>query len=120
MNLELEQKYWNAGQDKESYSKKNWHEIIHALLDNFKEFIGQDFQRYPGYSLHLERPDYPCFCIWFWIEDEKKSFVSTVWLAVMGGEMIADTEKGKVFSSGITMFLFDPITKKRCCLMAKA
>lgn len=113
MNSELEQKLWNVGQGEVRYSPEVWNEIIQALLDDFQEFINQDFQRDPEYSLHLEIPDSPSFTIWIWSETKQNPFISRVWLAVMGAEIVADRIKGKVFSVGLTLFLFDAITKKR-------
>ena len=65
MNLELEQKLWEAGKQEQTYRKEIWYEIIDSLLDDFHQFIGQDFHRDPEIQLNIENPNCPSLVKYF-------------------------------------------------------
>ncbi|HEY9853221.1 MAG TPA: hypothetical protein V6D28_27360 [Leptolyngbyaceae cyanobacterium] len=119
MNTDLEQKLWSAGQGEEPYTKETWYEIIDILLDDFQKFIGENFQREPEIYLSIEYPHSPLFSQWIWSEEKKISPLSTVWSAVIGGDMVGTEAGGNVkniFYVSLTLFLFDATSKKRLSL----
>jgi hypothetical protein len=116
MNSALEQLLWNAGQGNESYTKETWHKIIDALLGDFTLLIGQDFQCDPETNLDITRPHSPSFGRWMWSSERENFPLSTVWLAVVGGDMVGTESGGNVFHVSLTLFLFDATNKKRLCL----
>ena len=100
MNLELEEKLWNAGKGEKGYSKETWYEIIDALLDDFRDFIGQDFHRDPNILLSIENPC-PSFGRWIWTDKEGRFPISVTWSAFIGGDIVES------FDVGITLLMFD-------------
>ena len=119
MDLKLEQMLWNAGQQKEAYTQEIWQEIIDVLLDDFQDLIKQDFQRDPKIRLYLEKINYPSFGRSIWTSNREDSPLSTVWFAVIAGDMVGIEEEGNVkniFQATLTLFLFEASSKKRLCL----
>jgi hypothetical protein len=117
MNFDLEQKLWNAVLGSDPYSKDTWYEIIDALLDDFRKFIGQDFERDPEISLNITRRNSPSICQWMWSKKESNFPTSTIWSAVIGGNIVGTENGENVFGVSITLFLFDANNKKRLCLI---
>ncbi|MBD2299835.1 hypothetical protein H6G80_31615 [Nostoc sp. FACHB-87] len=116
MKLNIEQKLWNLGKENESYTKEDFYEIIDALLDDFQEFMGHNFKRDTEIYLDTKKLHSPSFCRWMWTMETEKSPLSTVWLAVIGGDMVGTENGDNVFHVSLTLFLFDAISKKRLCL----
>ena len=134
MNYDLEQKLWIAGQTDQIYEQKTWSNIVDSLLEDFKYFIGQNFERDTEISLNIKNPSSPSFVIWIWNSEEKisnpnsnfvkdshqkKYLVSKVWSGVMGAGMAGSIESGQLedlFSVSLTVFIFDPISEKRVYL----
>ena len=137
MNNELELKFWDAGQEGKNYSKVIWLKIIDALVNDFKKFIGHDFEQHSDIFLEIDQPCSPAFSIWMYSLgfEQEISKLTTKWLtkigadigienevshypikwsAVMGGEMVA-TEKNPngVFSVNVNMFVFRLNEEKR-------
>lgn len=106
MNLELEQKLWNAGIAEEEYSREIWYKIIDALLDDFRDFIGQDFHRDPKIDLVTGNPC-PSFSRWIWTGKEGKFPISVTWSAFISGDIVDG------FDVGIPLFMFDTTGDKR-------
>lgn len=105
MNSELEQKLWNTGIEEEEYSEETWYEIIDALLDDFREFIGEDFHRDPKIDLITGNPC-PSFSRWIWTQKEGKFPISVTWSAFISGDIVDG------FNVGITLFMFDATGEK--------
>lgn len=113
MNSELEKKLWNAGQSNEKCSLEAWYQIIDELLEDFKTFMGESFQRAPEINLDINEP---FFGQWIWSEKRKTSILSTKWAAVIGAGVAGSTDGDDVFAVSLTFFLFDINSKKRLCL----
>jgi len=113
MNSDLEQKLWNAGLGDEPYTQQIWYEIIDVLLDDFQKLIGQDFERDSTIYLDTTMINLPSFVRWIWSSETKKSPLSTVWSAVMGGDIMSNEDGEDVFHVSLTLFMFDANSKKR-------
>lgn len=86
------------------------------MINDFKKLIGDNFGQESEISLNIERPHSPSFCVWLWSKNQENHFISTAWLAVMGGEVVGYEQEGKIqddFDVSVTRFLFDETTKKR-------
>ncbi|MBV6626133.1 MAG: hypothetical protein KI793_24890 [Rivularia sp. (in: Bacteria)] len=106
MNLELEQKLWNAGIKEEEYSEETWYEIIDSLLDDFRKFIGEDFHRDPEIDLITGNPC-PSFSRWIWTDKEGMFPLSVTWSAFISGDIVDS------FDVGIPLFMFGTTSEKR-------
>lgn len=113
MKPSIETKLWNAGQSKESYSREIWHEIIDGVVEDFKIFIKQDFQRQPEINLDINSP---FFGQWLRSNKLENSILSTAWSAVIGGNMVGSRNGNDIFFVSLTLFVFDVTSKKRLCL----
>lgn len=108
MNPNLEIKLWNAGQQETPYTQETWHEIIDALLDDFQDFVGENFHRDPDILLCIENPYNPSFVRWIWTDEKASSPLSITWSASIGGNMVANEEEGRdTFCVSLVLFLFD-------------
>ncbi len=112
MNPELEQKLWNIGTGEEEYSKETWYEIIDALLDDFREFIGQDFHRDAEIELTTGNPC-PSFSRWIYSDERKNSPLSATFSGLLGGQIVGDEGLGGSFYVSLILFLFDNTGDKR-------
>ncbi|WP_298917319.1 hypothetical protein [uncultured Nostoc sp.] len=113
MNLELEQKLWKAGKQEQAYRKEIWYEIIDSLLDDFSQFVGQDFHRDPEIKLNIENPNCPSFGRWIWTDEKGEFPLSVTWSALIGGDIIGTEESGDTFHVSILLFLFDTTGNNR-------
>ncbi|MEH1823847.1 MAG: hypothetical protein V7L22_00535 [Nostoc sp.] len=113
MNLELEEKLWKAGKQEQAYRKEIWYEIIDSLLDDFHQFVGQDFHRDPEIQLNIENPNCPSFGRWIWTDEKGEFPLSLTWSALIGGDIIGTEESGDTFHVSILLFLFDTTGNNR-------
>ncbi|OYE04195.1 hypothetical protein [Nostoc sp. 'Peltigera membranacea cyanobiont' 232] len=113
MNLELEQKLWNAGKEEKAYSKETWYEIIDSLLDDFHQFVVHDFYRDSQIQLNIENPNCPSFGRWIWTDEKGEFPLSVTWSALIGGDIIGTEESGDIFHVSIVLFLFDTTGNNR-------
>ncbi|GEM_PF-1996047 len=119
MNIELEKQLWKIGKKGRAYTRKHFNSFVEALLEDFKQFIGRDFQVDPDLYLDLENPESPNLCVWIWSEEEVEYLPSNVWTAVLGGGIAGIEVNGEVedqFTVSLTMFLFDKKNKERMSL----
>ena len=144
MDRQLEKMLLNAGQCEPAYDRETWYKIVDAVLDDFRNYIGQDFEPQEKQDIGLEIEDAldPCFNTWisspkeattdslspsqFWLDlinhellqiEDNSSRSKILWEAVVGGQMAGSYwEDKELFYASATIFFFDPISEKRLSL----
>jgi hypothetical protein len=96
------------------YDEPTWRTIIGGLLDDFQRFLGAEFVRDSNCSIDVAAPS---FVQWIWSKPSCNSLTSTMWSAVLAGNLAEDKPGNVSLTVIITLFLFSEAQKKRLCTL---
>lgn len=141
MKYEIERKLLDAGL--KTFDRNTWYEIIDAMVDDFQELIGCDFERESKDDMRLDISDplrvSTTINMWSSEKENQENYNPTQtwldiinhdllkikdtnsrslikWYGFMSGDMYNLPEENKIrylFDADITLFLFNHITGKR-------
>lgn len=141
MKYEIERKLLDAGL--KTFDRNTWYEIIDAMVDDFQELIGCDFERESKDDMRLDISDplrvSTTINMWTPEKENQENYNPTQtwldiinhdllkikdtnsrslikWYGFMSGDMYNLPEENKIrylFDADITLFLFNHITGKR-------
>lgn len=90
-----------------------WHYLIQALLDDFRDFLGEDFERDVNPMIEVSAPT---VVQWIWskpVSPASRNVLSQRWSGVLAGNLVDDPSGLPYFAASVTVFLFSGIQNTR-------
>src|SRR4051794_6478684 len=112
MNSTLRTLIQNVSRD-EPLGIDSWKTIIQGLLDDFRHYLGVDFEVDLNPMIEVSAPT---IVQWIWSKPVailQNEFLAVTWSGVLAGNLVDDESGLPYFAASVTIFLFSALEFKR-------